>query len=445
MDLAHMKADHKDMVSQSSVAVAGNDSRQRSLFESLPNEIIDAIFSLLPRDRHLLQVALTCQRFRVLVEPYKYHTIQLYLYGRNRSLDYCNYSRFTGLISTLQKRPDLRVLVSRLSIDVHRSSDDFKSYNALLALLPSLSSLQLCPPTYNLNMSLLFSLQHLDLVFWDITVQRLSNKFQNQFLVDFRSSMNVFSRVLDLPCLRTLSVSGLNISGPFSGLQTAKHRTSPITTLRILQCSYSRDMGALPQVLRSIAALKNFTIDISGKWASELGLAISEHAGTLTELKILCTNSSYHQRPRLIGSLAAYPCLRHLAIPATFLYTLADSSFHEYLPPSLEILQLQCPIRVEILYSHELPIKTPRLERLAEYRELFLPNLKRVIWWQLYRSLAEEEILGERNLDKLSRLFEEKGMHFECSKAPLWDQTPLGKADNRTIQRLQQRRDQRTC
>ena len=422
------------MTSQSSVAMAGNGSRQLPLFDSLPNETIDAIFSLLPRDRHLLQVALTCQRFRVLVEPHMYQMVELSLHGRIRPFNYCNYSRFTELIFTLYKRPDLRVLVSRLSIAVVRGLDDFKSYNALLALLPSLSSLRLCPPTYNLNMSLLFSLQQLDLVFWDTTVQRLSNDFQDKFLVDFRSSMHVFSRVLDLPCLRTLSVSGLNISGPFSGLQTAKHRTSPITTLRILQCSYSHDMGALPQVLRSIAALKSFTIDINDRWASDLGLAISEQAGTLIELKILCTDSSYHQRPRLIGSLAAYPCLRHLAVPATFLYTLADPSFHEYLPPSLEILQLQCPVRVEIPYPHELPIKTPRLERLVEHRELFLPNLKRVIWWQLYHTLAEEEILGKRNLDKLSRLFEEKGMHFECSKAPLWDQTPLGKVDHRTIQ-----------
>lgn len=237
--------------------------------------------------------------------------------------------------------------------------------------------------------------------------------------------MDLLAQCFHHPLLRSLIIGNLDISKiKYTPLLLASgSRTSNITSLCILRTSDS-SIGALPQILHSIAKLENFTLEVSCGWDGDpiwqrgiapidLGEAISQHADTLIELNITCGYAATYLETSLFGSLLAYRRLRRLAIPEPFLVSTATSTFDEVFPVSLEEIQLEYPMGLTLGYDTARPLRISRLERLAENKEKLLPKLKTLVWWDQYAYNRRTTAYGfEREREGLYKVFEKKGVEF---------------------------------
>ena len=408
--------------------------------DKLPNEILSEIFSYLPNDSTLLQVALTCQRFRVVVEFYRYHIIKFNwrpskdppppMNGEPRQLQ-SSFQRFHQLVQNLTAKPRLRDYVSQVSIDLvlHSQNGAFKGHNDLLNLLPSLNSLTLRPPCSGMNLLNLNSLSDLELHF-------NGGLYCCHF---YRSSMDVFFDILhNLHCLRTFCVSALDITDTVSDVWRKEVRKSPITTLSMLKCS-DWSTGALPLILSSIVALKSFTLEIERSWEDyyfesiqmepkDIGFALLQHANTLIQLNIACSNAAYFADSSLFGDFAACSSLQRLAVPEGFLYDRGQMVFYGLDLLRLERLQIQYIMGPAEGPDANRPDKVTILQSMVDY----LPALKHIIWWDQNTEPREKTQYGyETAIETLENILEEKGVAFEIVNEVNWDRTPVGKADHR--------------
>lgn len=424
---------------------------QASSLAKLPSEIISLVFSYLPTNRTLLLVALTCQRFRDLVEPFRYHTLKLSLKPprvshtgpeSNQSERPSNIQQYTQLLSILSEKPYLRHYVARVSIDIrlHPWYEAFDAHYILLAMLPSsLTSLALSPPPPNLNLSNFSLLRQLKLDFQGDGYGYWHYQYSNP-ICGFKPPLELFFGLLDLPCLQTLVVLGLALSEPEPKTYFTKHRASPIRTLRLLD-TCDTEIGVLHQILGSIAALERFTLEIEAPWESEhmithnmasdeIGVAVSQQASTLQELNIACSNAAYFASTSSFGDLTNWSHLRRLAIPEPLICSPTQLSIDALLPQTLEDLQLQYPMGLNQGHDGDRPTRVNRLELLAERKHQRLPQLKRVIWWDQQFECWEGTHYGHEDRVKgLEAVFEKRGTAFEFLSTPYWVATPMGKAD----------------
>ena len=430
--------------------------RSRLSINDIPDEILQIIFSYLPKDVSLLQASLTSHRFWVLVEPFRYHNIRLLLEPASLPSDIKytavpatgNIHRFTKLITKMSEKPYLRRHVSSVLIRVvyHPFCELFESHNDLLGMLPCLKSLALSPPPLNEDLLSTTSLRHLELDFEDQHMYWSWSILANRHLTDYHSSnpMDLFSRCLYLPSLRCLVAVGLNISLLDYSIYfpAEKSRKSLVTDLRILKSS-DFCIGVLPQVLSSIKELHYFTFEVDYSCEGDryepyeivpiaIRLAVAQHADTLIELNIAASDAASFLETPLFGSLAGYSRLRRLAIPETFVATSIYATFKDILPPSLEEMQLQYPMGFSQDHDSSRLLRISRLDRLAKNKKELAPNLKRLIWWdQQPKDLAGTEYGFEEDRERLSEICRTRGLQFEAVNASSWSETPFGEADAR--------------
>lgn len=105
---------------------------------------------------------------------------------------------------------------------------------------------------------------------------------------------------------------------------------------------------------------------------------------TLVELIIAGTDGASFLRTSWFGSLAQSQCLKRLGIPETFLTSHDDGRSDHLLPSKLSYLQLQYPMGFNQGDDEERPQRIQRLQCLLMDKDLNLPLLKEVIWWDLY-------------------------------------------------------------
>ena len=411
------------------------------IINDIPNEIISNIFSYLTEKASLLQVSLTNQRFNKIVERFRYRTIRLSL---DSNLATNPTHRFDQLVSHLSTRPELKSYILSVEIIISPAPHDevFKGHNALLDRLPSLHTLALHPPPPDLGLAKLVSLRTLELDFhMNFDYWPASTLERKQYPLDpmWQRQMDLLSQCFQLPLLALLIIRDLDISKikyvPL--LLASGSRTSNITNLCILRTSDSW-IGALPQILRSIAKLEYFTLEVYCDWdggpgwqrgiaPADLGEALSQHTDTLIELNIACSYAAAYLDSSLFGSLLAYRHLRRLAIPEPFFVSTATSTFDEVFPVSLEEIQLQYPMGLTQGYDTARPHRISRLDRLAENKQQLLPKLKTLLWWDQHAHRWRTTGYGfQRERERLYKVFEKTGVKFGIIDAASWHDTPFG-------------------
>lgn len=422
-------------------------TQEGTIITNLPTEVLGAIVSFLPRNPHLVQVALVSKRFKDVVEPFLYRSISLNVipldkeegYQRRRPDDL---DRFYWLVETLTQTPHLCRFVVALCLSViyGRWSQDFNDHHQLITLLPSLKELTLSPPPPRLILPTSNRLQILRFDLHDY-FQQYGGDNPELHLVD---PLELVAQQFWIPTLRSLRFRTIKLHRGRRGhlFPRERYRTSPITDLGILRCN-DEDLDLLTDILLSVGCLKRFTLEIyAPPWAERLitdgispdwpAQALQPHQSTLVDLVIARSDPAAFLRAPLFGSLASYINLKRLDIPETFLVQRNGFTFHEWLPPSLEILQLQFPLQHNEDLDEELPLRFERLEHLAENKLACLPALTRVIWWNHYYHHRDGSYLNDDQqlIDRMDRLvgkFKEVGVKLELRSTSSFAGMPLGK------------------
>jgi hypothetical protein len=132
---------------------------------SFPTELLDQIFSNLPRNAAtLINVALVSHKFKDTVEPYMYQTIDINEMDRKGYPPVQIHQKCDQLLSLLQNKPDLRDLVRSFSLrsPIRYIAPGYHELE-LLAQLTSLETLELSPPPIGLRLSSAVPLHRLSL------------------------------------------------------------------------------------------------------------------------------------------------------------------------------------------------------------------------------------------------------------------------------------------
>lgn len=430
------------MFSASAMSSTGHKSIVHIL--ALPNEMVRAIFSSLPVGV-LLNVLLVCKRFYTVAQPIIFRSINIRIIPRAKPGCFeikCmpeTISRFSSVVSALSKNPTLRGNVESLSLDVwtHSFYEKFADQNILISLLPRLKFLQLQPPPVELDLSRHPLIQTLDLDFAGFGRNPNAAKSRDRC----PSSLEFLSELLWHQSLRSLKASSLDLLEFDGGRFFPKERLkkSPINSISLRVCD-GATVGALPQLLKSFEALQSFTLETSCTWEGEhmlvhgmaprsICIALSHHATTLVELIIASTDGAWFPRTTLYGSLTQFVCLKRLGVPETFLANREDGKFDHLLPPSLCYLQLQYPMGFNQGYDEERPQRTQRLRCLLRNKDLNLPLLEKLVWWDQQPECWSGTTYGPSiDIFELGEMFRCNDVKFQYKNASYYIDTPLAGA-----------------
>ena len=376
----------------------------------LANEVLLIILSKLPHTYDLSTISRVYKHFRALVLPLLFRTIRLraewiaddeYYYIKRDELPIGLVSETMG--RSLDRRPELCEHIRNVSLTVSNKSwyENRGGHQRLLEFLPSLKQLSLDPPPkdYNFPMSDRLTTMSLSFFydkgcFWAPARRIDGNSFD----------LNAY---LSKPTLRTVQFGHVERRFYSKPIHTGTLASSAVTDLRFTDW-HPKDVSLLASVLPSIRHLKCFMLDVRGRWMDypsiirvpmsgllpqDYGLLLQPHTASLEKLIIAYSNEAYsdlrHFPPKaspVMGTLTHYHSLKRLAIPEPFLVGLPDLSLHSILPPQLEVLQVQYPIRTLIRCTQMHVFQRPyyhvsKMETLAKSKEEFVPRLKHVVWW----------------------------------------------------------------
>lgn len=440
-----------------------------------PDEVLEIIFSKLPRDAGLIKVAQVCERFKALVLPLLYRSLRLD----------AKHMRADGYVSLkpeelppglmpeslslrLKHNPDLCRNVRKLNLTVHNVGwyENPSGHRKLMTLLPSIQEISLNPPPkeYNFPMSNRLATMSLDFIYDDKLFWAPSR------LID-ATPFNL-NNYLSKPSLRKLQFKHTEISH-YMPIHSGDVGSSAITDLRFIDW-LPQELEILGYVLPSVKHLKHFVVEANGCsfWHNskthglaphDYGLLLQPHSTSLEELIIAYSDGTYNDgtdfpptSTPLMGTLTNYHNLKRLAIPEPFLVGLEDMSFHQLLPPLLEELQMQYPMGVKnpVLdrqgdVGSRPPYRLMRMKRLAENKASIVPRLKHVIWW--FQQTPWQVSVGDpppynpntrsrttdqpprgplygppEDMYKLAEDFMKVGVKFEWVSMPRFKYTPFG-------------------
>lgn len=256
-------------------------------------------------------------------------------------------------------------------------------------------------------------------------------------------SLAIVDRHFWIPTLRSLHRGSvwLNRDQRSHLFPEERYWTSPITDLSMMLC-HDQALDILPDILRSVQVLKRFTledkavlpvdpimIDDIPSWFAR---ALRPHQSTLVDLVIARTEEATYLGKPLFGSLGAYISLKRLGIPESFLVQRHSPALLEWLPASLEVLQLQFQLRGDMeLLEEEEPHQFERIKHLAAIKLARLPALRCVTWWvQIPSRGADLPVTGdEENLFWLGPLkdkFKDVGVESKLWYSIFFAATPMG-------------------
>lgn len=428
--------------------IMSSNRRTSSLvIDSFPGEILEKIFLHVPGQQNRLKISLVCRKFWTAAQPVLYHEMKLRIKPRSKGcgpkstpFDQGNVRIFDNLVKLLETNSGLQTKVKSLSIVVlrHLWYEGFEDQSFLIEKVPCLRSLDLSPPPpHKLDLSS-HTIESLRLSFEQLCYS--SNETDPAKMV---STIEHISRYFWLHSLRNLEINSVDLMKPNQNrfFPRGKIRTSPITYLRLLDCD-DKGLGVLPDILRSVESLQSFIFEINIPWDSshdypcgiiphDIGHSMNYHADTLVELAIACSDDASFSTSSLFGSLAHFTRLKRLGIPETFLVRQEDEIFHQFLPLSLEIMQLQHPMgRTPINRDPYRIRRIDRLKRLAGNQQRVLPRLRRFIWWEQQPECWTGTQYGPASdMQELMEVYHKIGVMFEFVSCPFFDLTPLAMND----------------
>lgn len=421
----------------------------------VPDDVLSIIFSALPMDASLIEVAQACSRFKALVMPILYRNIRL----EAKKMEDSDYSSLKpgepppGLLPetlslNLRINPEFCRYVRKLSLKVQNVSwyENAGGYQRLITSFPSIQEITLKPPPkrYNFSMSNRLTTMNLD---FSYDVRRFWGLPKPLELTPLD-----LSKYLSKPTLRKLQFEHIE-SLYYRPASTAKPGSSAVTDLRFIDW-LPHEVNILKSVLPSIRYLRHFVLEVNGVWGGgrlltalgphDYGLLLQPHSTSLEELSIAysntayCHGSAFRQRASpFMGTLTSFHNLNRLALPEPFLVSLSDASFHKLLPPQLQELQIQYPLgdKKDVLREgdsvgdRESQYRHWRMQKLAKNKETFVPRLKYVVWW--FQQTSRQVSMGQpapfdpEEMNELARDFEKVGVRCQWVSMPCFKDTPF--------------------
>lgn len=463
------------------------DLRKTAAIESVPPEILDQIFSHLPRNDRL--ATSRCSRgLRVFNQEFTWKSIDVDIGDSSEFVDRTERSKYLfgnlpHLYTTLLKYRHLGKYTVKLSLKISRYCTYEMMVNMkFLSLFSSLQELSLSPPPSHLELPLKPTSLRLDFhydrsTFWQLSCYDTHTLNLEQYLW--------------MSNLRKLQVDHISFEPEmhhdgFAGPQ----QISPIEDLRFIDCS-PQTVGVLAKILLSVKCLKKLSLEMNiprpvvedfdsdsrrVDWhrpgGQDYGSAINAHAQSLEELIIAFSDgASFFIRPLNaahpqaivsqtgpiiprsplvppINRFDKFTKLKRLAIPECLLARngLGTMLLFELLPKLLEELQLQIPVApkdqpLDLLRDEEL--RTTRMYALAREKDTCVPRLKMVtFWYQQYSSCSQADLNGELVYDSevswsvLEEAFGAVGVHLDRVSGPFFEDTPFGQPLNISHSRL---------
>ena len=457
------------------------EARETAAIENVPFEILEQIFSILPRNDRLA-ASRCCKKIRRFNEEFTWKTMHVDIGDSSEFTDRTERSKYLFenlpyLYTTLLNYRYLGEYTTKLSLKISR----YRTYGMMidmrfLRLFSSVQELSLSPPPFDLELPLKPTSLRLDfhydrLAFWQSSCHGTPRLMLEQY---FR-----------MPHLRKLQVEHISFEpdmhhDSFAGPQ----RVSPIEDLRFVDCS-PQTVGVLAKILLSVKSLKRLSLEMNiprpvvetfngnySHWdwdrpgGQDYGRAIKPHAQSLEELMIAFSNGAsffirpFHaahpqtgilrMRPYIFGSplvpriesLDKFTNLKRLAIPESFLARSPDEMqfLPELLPKLLEEMQLQIPVSIidqTVEFFGRKWLQMARMHALAADKGTYLPRLKLVIcWYQQYDPTGRAELGGEAFLHSegswsgLRKAFGAVAVHLDRVSGPFFENTPFGQRLN---------------
>ncbi|MCJ1437995.1 hypothetical protein MMC27_007382 [Xylographa pallens] len=429
-------------------------------FGKLSNEVLMLIFSFLPRNNELVNIALVSTRFRDCVEPFLYQTINVLIPCTtsasepfNLMMHYTVDSDRRSLSATTQILGNGSHLIRYVTaIDISTCCcDQFESLSAqydLLDLLPGLKELSLRPAGEELDMSQLKSLEVLRV--GSSVFECIDHDACGQ-----HNWVNLFDFLAChfwMPSLRYLEIE-TDMSSQYDGnnsLPEGGRGTSSITDLCIIQSdliSYSDvAVSLLSHICQAAKALQRIIIQTEMhdrdapvgwfEWAGYLQsieLAIHPHWDFLTDLFIIGLFRPHTED--IVLDLINCRSLIKLAIPSSYLVGSSDDSESfaapKRLPGSLEQLQLQFDSDATCEETGH------SIGGLAASKQTCLPALRIVITWvhikQDYNSGGHGTGCFACQRDRDTSDFKKVGINYQLIMQEGFSGTPLGRTSFSTF------------
>ena len=383
-----------------------------------------------------------------------------------------------SLSSSLEKYPSLRKHVRSLSLKVHSVSwyENPNGHERLMKLLPSIQQISLNPPPkeYRFYTSDQLTTMKLDFSY------DLARFWSPNRLID-ATPFDAHNYLL-LPKLNRLQFEN---DDPvyYAPLLTRLPEKSTVTDIRFINWSPER-VRVLNSVIPSCTDLKHFVLETNHSGhrfnhplgPQHYGLLLEPYSASLESLIIAYSDGAYNdgegfppQSPLdalpAMGPLTNYHHLKRLVLPETLLAHPKGPSFHKYLPPQLEELQIQYHRGIyrrvldkqgdSLGAAHH---RLLRMQKLAKHKDTLVPRLRHVVWWfqQTWAqvvSLAvpethprKEKLFRDSNatrlsddprkglifgplgdMDELVERFAKVGVRFEWCSVPTFDDTPFAK------------------
>jgi hypothetical protein len=243
--------------------------------------------------------------------------------------------------------------------------------------------------------------------------------------------------------MESLSLLKMNILFP-----PERHWTASITDLQFRGCGEEK-VGCLPDIVLSVKSLERFTLDICTVWEGAdwstsvmtpgtIGQFLRIHASTLVQLEIASSDAAEFPGTALTGGLTGYPNIKKLAVPEPFLVVVEDeeSTLVDVLPPNIEELQLQFPMRFMQGEDRDRAVRIKRLEQVAAVKHIRFQALRRVIWWsQPAECWDDADSNGLRygpvsDMEHLRGTFIKVNVKFEWLCTALFENTPFRHKDS---------------
>ncbi|MCJ1411550.1 hypothetical protein MMC19_005640 [Ptychographa xylographoides] len=420
-----------------------------TVFSQIPTEILGDILSYISNNSQLAQIALVSRRFRDLVQPLLYRSINLQLrcpvssrHERDDAQKTGNLHLFFGLVDTFTKNPHLRSCVTKLHLSASHHPYDvaFSGHAQLISILPALRDVSLTPPPIDLDLSTCTQLESLSLNFSEYSGQYGNEPEDSEEKVN---PFEVIARHMWIPTLRRLHLDTIwpDPDPASQHLSPLMYGTSPITELS-LRHGHSVNARIFPDLLYSIKALKSFVFESDNPWYDEdieahrvspafLGQALHPHSQTLVELIVAGHDVIGFRGQSLMDNLKSFPSLKRLGIPEVFLVSPEGRTIHDCLPPHLEELQLEYILAAHQWTADEQLRCFGRMDDLADSKHVCFPRLTLVRFWiqdiaYLKKQNPSFHRLVELHLGRLPGRFEEVGVDFDWFSSLYLPETMIG-------------------
>ncbi|MCJ1394336.1 hypothetical protein MMC18_007214 [Xylographa bjoerkii] len=422
--------------------------------EKLSNEVLMLMFSYLPHNKDLVQIALVSTRFRDCVEPFLYRLINALIpctrldekphtWFRSQMADIHGRS-LMATTQSLEKNSHLIRYVAAIDIATCYCghSESLLACERLLNLVPNLKELSLRPSQEDLNISKLKSLEVLRIGHSVYVVIQWNSQIS-----DWVDPMVFLARHFWMPSLRRLEI-GAGFFSRYVGYHyfpKTRHRTSSITDLCIndnnYECYSSFIANFLPDICQTAKALQRIILETDepgdhepAGWLAKdeylqiIERAIQPHYDTLTDLFLVglfpCDGGDTESLDvvsfRHLKKLAIP--LRYLALPGHYNEILTPSP---RLPPSIEELQLQFDANADCEDTRQ------AMECFAESKQTVIPALSVVIEWVQIRKDSNFNGHGKGcfvcQRDRHRSIFKEVDIKYEMILQENFSGTPLGK------------------